>query len=107
MSDKIERLQRYSTDGEREEFGFMVLATAAAARERVLVEALGAFVGTGDYSNANAGWRGIYPPSPEMFQCEYCKESHYDFTLIEHAVDCIIKRARRVIAEIEEAPDGD
>ena len=69
MSEKIERLQRYadnphpcegvSIDSE----GEFVRYDAAQAREQVLVEALTAFIGTGDYIDANVGWHGTKPPT--------------------------------------------
>lgn len=61
-----------------------------------LREALVGLMGT-EAVEEKIGWRGSNPPSNEHFSCEFCGESHLDFTLIPHLDNCPILAARAAL----------
>lgn len=63
-----------------------------------LREALERFMGT-EAIDEKIGWRGSNTPSNAHFSCEFCGESHFDFTLIPHLDDCPILTARAALRE--------
>jgi hypothetical protein len=67
----------------------------AAAPE--LLEALQFLTGPTD--DPVIGWRGSQPSANNIFACEFCGAEHLDCTLILHADDCFITRARAAIAK--------
>lgn len=59
-----------------------------------LVRALRALV-------VEAGSHGYGPNDTEEFYCEYCEAHHPDFHEIEHRDDCLVTKARAVLAKAE------
>lgn len=62
-----------------------------------LVEALRGLLGGPALGDEKIGWLGHTPPTPNHFQCEFCRAANLDCTLIEHTSICPIPAARAAL----------
>ena len=69
-----------------------IAAPTLEAENKVLREAL-------EQVEPYIGWRSALGKNPDLYYCEFCKESHDESSLIEHHDDCLVTTIRAVLSE--------